>query len=364
MTIHASYIAGNQYSPIDLMERDKDFFSNGILIQSDLTTLQTDTPSMGVSVLSGVHWVDGYRIYNDSNTTLTIETADVTNPRIDIIVIGIDITTVPYYTPVLQVIKGTPSSSPIAPSIPGTIIGIKLAEVYVDVNVTSIINSNITDKRIIAGLKIKTTENITYYVNATTGNDINNGLTSETAFKTIMSAINRLPQIINHNITINLANGTYNEVVNISGFYGSGKIYLLGDTIVTSSFNVPNVIINSCHLSEIQIRGINATSDTIDGFAISSSSYIRLDYCSCIINSIKNGVIVNYGSVCDIYYGTYSNRVNGISVLKGSIATSYSNSGIDNGRGLSATNTGTIGTYGTQPAGATATYTDSGGEIR
>ena len=164
MTVHASYIAGTQYNPIDLMERDKDFFSNGILIQSDLTTLQTDTPSMGVSVLSGVHWVDGYRIYNDSNTTLTIETADVTNPRIDIIVIGIDITTVPYYTPVLQVIKGNASSSPIVPTIPATIVGITLAEVYVDANVTSIINSNITDKRVMAGLKTNAFNTIQTYL--------------------------------------------------------------------------------------------------------------------------------------------------------------------------------------------------------
>jgi len=161
MTIHVSFITETTYYPADLMQGWKDIMTNGVISFADLIVSQLEIPSMTVQVTGAIQgfvggncWVDGYRIYNDSNTILTIDTADITNPRIDIVVIGIDITTVPYYTPVLQVIKGTASSSPIVPTIPGTIIGITLAEVYVDANVTSIINSNITDKRVIARLKI------------------------------------------------------------------------------------------------------------------------------------------------------------------------------------------------------------------
>lgn len=61
---------------------------------------------------------------------------------------------------------------------------------------------------------------ITYYVNSSSGNDLNDGLTSGTAFKTIQSAINKLKPIINAKVTINIAAvATYNENVIYSWFF-------------------------------------------------------------------------------------------------------------------------------------------------
>ena len=154
MAIHASFIAGTAYYPADLMQGWQDIVSNGVLSSSDLIVSQTSTPSMAVQVMGapqgspgGNCWINGYRIYNDTTTTLTIATANSTNPRIDLVVIGVD-TSVNPYNPVLEVITGTPASSPTAPSIPGTLICLTLAQVYVAANASSITNSNITDKRI------------------------------------------------------------------------------------------------------------------------------------------------------------------------------------------------------------------------
>lgn len=168
MSVHASFIANTQYTAADLNQRDKDFITNGVLTSSDLIVSQTDTPAMEIKVTGaslgasgGNCWIDGYKIYNDSNVTLTIDTADASNPRIDLVVIGIDITTVPDYTPVLQVIKGTPSASPVAPIAPGNLICVDLAEIYVGAGVTTITNSNITDVRVFCNIQSNLYSNLT-----------------------------------------------------------------------------------------------------------------------------------------------------------------------------------------------------------
>jgi hypothetical protein len=51
----------------------------------------------------------------------------------------------------------------------------------------------------------------TYYVNASAGNDANTGLSSGAAFKTLQRAWNQLPPLVLHRITINYANGNYEE---------------------------------------------------------------------------------------------------------------------------------------------------------
>ena len=65
--------------------------STGILGASSLAVSQSGTPAMSVSVASGWGAVVGnsttnmgvYQFYNDAATTLTVATADPSNPRID-----------------------------------------------------------------------------------------------------------------------------------------------------------------------------------------------------------------------------------------------------------------------------------------
>ena len=66
-----------------------------------------------------------------------------------------------------------------------------------------------------------TTANITLYV-ATTGSDANDGLTVPTAMLTIQAAINKLPNIINHAVVINVGAGTFD------GFSLDGRVFVSG----------------------------------------------------------------------------------------------------------------------------------------
>lgn len=116
---------------------------------------QTAVPSMAVDVLSGVAAIPGtqsatqgaYFVANDGTVTLTIATAHATLPRIDIVQVRVRDS---FYSgasndALIDVKTGTAASSPVAPVADAN--AIVLAEVLVGAGVTSITNSNITDKR-------------------------------------------------------------------------------------------------------------------------------------------------------------------------------------------------------------------------
>jgi hypothetical protein len=80
--------------------------------------------------------------------TLTITTADPTNPRIDLVCATVRDA---FYSGanndvIFQVIAGTPAGSPVAPSLPAN--SISLATVAVGAAVTQINTGNITDTRV------------------------------------------------------------------------------------------------------------------------------------------------------------------------------------------------------------------------
>jgi len=116
---------------------------------------QTGSPSMGVLVESGVASVPGteggtqgnYFVCNDAQVTLSVTAAHATLPRIDIVVVNVRDS---FYSGAsndsqLQVVAGTPASSPVAPTAPFN--SITLAQIAVAAAATSITNANITDQR-------------------------------------------------------------------------------------------------------------------------------------------------------------------------------------------------------------------------
>lgn len=160
MTVYASFDAQAQYQPADLMQRDADWVAPGVLSTSDLQVIAQSPAAMAVNVsgavqgqVGGSAWLpNGYRLYNDSLLSLAIAAANATNPRIDIVIAAVNTNTNPY-TPVVQVVTGTPGASPIAPTMPAGFVGIILAQVYVAANATSIVQANVTDLRTVAALK-------------------------------------------------------------------------------------------------------------------------------------------------------------------------------------------------------------------
>lgn len=124
-------------------------------IGSHLVVTQAGSPNMTVIVANGAASIPGtessmqgtYFVVNDASIALSIAAAHATLARIDIVVINIRDA---QYSGAnndaqLQVITGTPASSPVAPTAPAN--SITLAEVAVAALATSIVTANITDTR-------------------------------------------------------------------------------------------------------------------------------------------------------------------------------------------------------------------------
>ena len=112
--------------------------STGYGVISGLTVSAQSTANMTVNVASGiVDMATGARLTPSGNSALTISTADATNPRIDIIYVNTDAT--------IGYLSGTPAASPTVPTTPTGVF--VLAQISVAANTTTIISSNITDKR-------------------------------------------------------------------------------------------------------------------------------------------------------------------------------------------------------------------------
>lgn len=108
-----------------------------------------DGSGMNVKVKTGQALIRGHYYDNTAQETLTIAAADVTNPRIDRVVLRLDPTA---NSVVLAVITGTPAASPSAPALTqtdGGIYELPLAQVAVAAAAVVISAGNVTDQRTI-----------------------------------------------------------------------------------------------------------------------------------------------------------------------------------------------------------------------
>ena len=150
--------------------------TTGIINSASLAVTQNTPPGLSVVVASGWAAIVGttqanmgtYVTYNDASVVLSLNTANPTNPRIDLVCATVNDA---YYTGslnnvVLQVVAGTPAGSPVAPALPAN--SITLATVAVGAGATAITNANITDTRVLVTTNIPESGDISA-VNAGTG---------------------------------------------------------------------------------------------------------------------------------------------------------------------------------------------------
>jgi hypothetical protein len=143
-----------KYHRQDFINRDKDFYGNGVVNLSHFPYTLPTPNDMTIQIGAGVAWVDGYRIENDANAIpLTVSASDTTNPRIDIIQIGHDDIN---SQAVLMIKTGVPGTTPIEPDADPNYL--KLFAINVPANATSISASNITDRRALVPLNVSGTQ--------------------------------------------------------------------------------------------------------------------------------------------------------------------------------------------------------------
>ena len=94
-------------------------------------------PDMTVNAATGVIYTADGKRFAPVATTVTISTADATNPRIDIIYVDSQ--------GAISYLAGTPAASPVVPSVPTG--GQKTYEINVAAGATSIAAANIVDRR-------------------------------------------------------------------------------------------------------------------------------------------------------------------------------------------------------------------------
>jgi len=148
--------AGSYPAESDRLTTQALYATTGIIGSSSLAVTQNSPAGMSVRVAAGWAAIIGttqanmgaYVAYNDAQATLTVTTADPTNPRIDRVVVTVRDA---YYTGafndvIFQVLAGTPAGSPTAPAVPAN--SISLATIAVGAAVTSIVTANITDTRV------------------------------------------------------------------------------------------------------------------------------------------------------------------------------------------------------------------------
>lgn len=100
-----------------------------------------------------------YLAISTSTVTVSFNTADPTNPRIDLVIMRVydNVLSDGSTQATIEVVTGTPGSSPVAPSLPtnpgGGVVSIPLAQVRINAGATGVTTANITDVRTSAGVR-------------------------------------------------------------------------------------------------------------------------------------------------------------------------------------------------------------------
>jgi len=150
MTVKVSYINGETYTADDLTAPMAALLSKGVhdVVGGGLLVTAQSPAALAVNVAIGKAVANGYYMVSDAITPVAITANSSGYNRIDIIVFEKGASSA---ASTIKAVAGTPASSPAAPV--ATSDQVVLAEVAVGNGVAVINAGNITDKRVIVGVK-------------------------------------------------------------------------------------------------------------------------------------------------------------------------------------------------------------------
>lgn len=122
------------------------FIANGVFPKPSDGLQVIAYSGMEIKVNAGYAFINGHAFRNPASHTITLDTAEGAQNRVDRVVVRWDLTQRDIY---LDVLKGTPSAKPQATAVTRTteIWELALADIYVGKGVTAIRTANITDQR-------------------------------------------------------------------------------------------------------------------------------------------------------------------------------------------------------------------------
>jgi len=144
----------------------------------------------------------------------------------------------------------------------------------------------------------------TYHVNVVTGSDTNTGLTSGAAFATIQKAIDTAANLDTgiHDVTIQIAPGTYTAPVNLKPLSGAGRCHIVGNEANPSSVII-SLASGTCFNADsvysiYHLRGMHLQT-AAGGYGIKATGHSKIYYRSMNFGACTNGHIYaeNGGSI-------------------------------------------------------------------
>jgi hypothetical protein len=247
--------------------------TQGVADYAGMVVAQASTPNMSVQVADGHAIINGtevsnqgfYIAYNDAATIVSLASADVTNPRIDLICCVVQDA---FYSGannqvIFQAVTGTPSATPVVPTAPAN--SITLARVAVAANATSIVNANITDVRTRAQFN-----DTQFTAQATAANSVQiNGIASQTGKA----------------LRIQDSTGTQKFAVGVDGTL----TFQDGTTQTTAASFDPNIIVNPQTGTSYTL----VTSDAQKLITCTNGSSITVTIASNSVNPLPTGTTIS-----------------------------------------------------------------------
>lgn len=142
-----SFNEDRKYNTLQLSSIFDGIISDGVYATYGDYFLVSPVSGMGIKVGTGRAWLDHTWTLNDADYPLTVEDAEVVLKRIDTVVIEVDRSNSGRINR-LRILKGTPASEPVAPTLTktGTLKQYPLADILVKPNATAIVAADITNR--------------------------------------------------------------------------------------------------------------------------------------------------------------------------------------------------------------------------